>query len=121
LSASAKLILPCQAIIIIPSFDPLGIERGIDNIAQPRWRMPGIPITCNPMTQTPNARRVERRREKLRAQGLRPVQIWVPDTRHPGFAEEARRQGKLVGASYSEDELEFWERIAEEDLADAWR
>ena len=26
----------------------------------------------------------------IRAVGLRPIQIWVPDTRHPGFAEEAR-------------------------------
>jgi hypothetical protein len=73
------------------------------------------------MTQTPNARRVERRREKLRAQGMRPIQIWVPDTRAPGFAEEAQRQGNLVGASYDDDVLDFWERVVEEDLADAWR
>jgi hypothetical protein len=36
--------------------------------------------------------RVRKHRESLRARGLRPVQIWVPDTRKPGFAEEARRQ-----------------------------
>jgi hypothetical protein len=52
---------------------------------------------------------------------MRPIQIWVPDTRHPSFAEEAQRQGQLVGASYDAAELDFWERIAEEDLADAWR
>jgi len=73
------------------------------------------------MTKTPNARRVERHRDRLRAQGMRPIQIWVPDTRHPSFAEEAQRQGQLVGASYDDAELDFWERIAEEDLADAWR
>ena len=28
--------------------------------------------------------------------GLRPVQIWVPDTRRPDFAEECRRQSLLV-------------------------
>ncbi|MFY7961182.1 MAG: antitoxin MazE family protein [Elsteraceae bacterium] len=39
------------------------------------------------------------RREKLRAQGLRPIQIWVPDTRTPGFAEEARRQCLIANAS----------------------
>jgi mRNA interferase MazF len=38
------------------------------------------------------AERVRRRRDKLRAAGLRPVQIWVPDTSAPGFAEECRRQ-----------------------------
>jgi len=31
-------------------------------------------------------------RERLRAQGLRPVQIWVPDTRSKALAEEVRRQ-----------------------------
>jgi len=43
--------------------------------------------------------RVQKRRDALRAAGLRPVQIWVPDTRAPGFAEEARRQSALVGAA----------------------
>ncbi|MDE0696307.1 MAG: antitoxin MazE family protein [Boseongicola sp.] len=28
--------------------------------------------------------------------GLRPVQIWVPDTRRPGFAAECRRQARLA-------------------------
>lgn len=42
------------------------------------------------------SQRVQRRRDKLRAAGLRPVQIWVPDTRAPGFAEECARQSRLV-------------------------
>ena len=40
--------------------------------------------------------RAQRRHHKLRASGLRPLQIWVPDTRAPGFAEECARQAKLV-------------------------
>jgi hypothetical protein len=48
--------------------------------------------------------RVRKRRAALRQAGLRPVQIWVPDTRRPGFAEECRRQSRLA---------------AEADLADA--
>ncbi len=47
--------------------------------------------------------RVQKRREALRAAGLRPVQIWVPDTRAPGFAEEYRRQFELVAAADRED------------------
>lgn len=43
--------------------------------------------------------RVQKRREALRAAGLRPVQIWVPDTRRPGFAAECRRQAALIAAS----------------------
>lgn len=45
---------------------------------------------------TPVAERVQKRRNALRMAGLRPIQIWVPDTRRPGFAEECRRQSKLA-------------------------
>lgn len=40
--------------------------------------------------------RVQRRRDALRAAGLRPVQIWLPDTRRPGFTDECRRQSRNV-------------------------
>jgi hypothetical protein len=40
--------------------------------------------------------RVQRHRDALRRAGLRPVQIWVPDTRRPDFAEECRRQSRLA-------------------------
>ena len=42
------------------------------------------------------AERVARRRAKLREAGLRPVQLWVQDTRNPEFAEECRRQARLI-------------------------
>lgn len=48
---------------------------------------------------TPISERVQKRRDALRAAGLRPVQIWVPDTRRPGFAAECRRQAALVAAA----------------------
>ena len=32
----------------------------------------------------------------MRQAGLRPVQMWLPDTRRPGFAQECRRQGKVA-------------------------
>ena len=44
----------------------------------------------------PVTERVRKRRAALRAAGLRPVQIWVPDARKPGFAEECRRQSRIV-------------------------
>lgn len=43
--------------------------------------------------------RVRRHREGLRAAGLRPVQLWVPDTRCLGFKKECRRQSRLVAKS----------------------
>lgn len=42
---------------------------------------------------------IRKRRDALRAAGLRPVEIWVPDTRQPGFAEECRRQSMIVAAA----------------------
>lgn len=45
------------------------------------------------------AARVQKHRAGLRASGLRPVQIWVPDTRRPDFAAKCRRQARLVAAA----------------------
>ena len=38
-------------------------------------------------------------RERLRKQGLRPIQIWVPDVRSPTFEAEAHRQSLAVAQS----------------------
>jgi hypothetical protein len=43
--------------------------------------------------------KVREHRERLRSQGLRPVQIWVPDVRAPSFRSEAHRQSLAVAAS----------------------
>jgi hypothetical protein len=51
----------------------------------------------------PISLRVRKRRDALRAAGLRPVQIWVPDTRRPGFAEECRRQSRIVAEADAHD------------------
>ena len=40
--------------------------------------------------------RVQKHRDALRMAGLRPVQIWVPDTRRPDFAAECQRQSRLA-------------------------
>ena len=47
--------------------------------------------------------RVQKRRDALRMAGLRPVQIWVPDTRRAGFADECRRQSLLAVESDKAD------------------
>lgn len=54
------------------------------------------------------AERVRRHRDGLRAAGLRPVQIWVPDTRRPGFAEECRRQSLSLRDDPHEQEALDW-------------
>jgi hypothetical protein len=68
---------------------------------------------------TPVAQRVRKRREALRAAGLRPVQIWVPDTSRPGFADECRRQSLLVAeADATNRELNAFLDAALTDLDD---
>lgn len=54
------------------------------------------------------AQRVQRHRARLRASGLRPVQIWVPDTRRPGFADECRRQSRRLRDDRHEGEMLVW-------------
>ena len=59
--------------------------------------------------------RVSAYRARMRAQGLRPVQIWVPDVRSPDFAAEAHRQSELVGAAdRASDDMDFVEAISED-------
>ncbi|WP_420444535.1 antitoxin MazE family protein [Candidatus Poriferisodalis sp.] len=53
---------------------------------------------------SPIAARVSKHRKRMRRQGLRPVQVWVADTRRPGFAAEARRQSAAVARSPHEAE-----------------
>jgi hypothetical protein len=43
--------------------------------------------------------KVRLHRERLRAQGLRPVQIWVPDVRARSFISAARNQSKAIADS----------------------
>ena len=47
----------------------------------------------------PSRMKVREHRERLRRQGLRPIQIWVPDVRAPAFRAEAHRQSLAVAAS----------------------
>ncbi|MGD1016359.1 MAG: antitoxin MazE family protein [Roseiarcus sp.] len=67
------------------------------------------------------AARVRKRRAALRQAGLRPVQIWVPDTRRPGFAEECRRQSRLAAeADLADSDLGEFLNAALADV-DSWR
>lgn len=67
--------------------------------ASPKDRVPAPEVrVAKPVTA-----RVEKRRDAMRKAGLRPVQIWVPDTRRPGFAEECRRQCRLAAQADVKD------------------
>jgi hypothetical protein len=60
--------------------------------------------------------KVRAHRERLRKQGLRPIQIWVPDVRSPSFKSEARRQSRLVARSEKEREDQaFVDAVSDRD------
>lgn len=64
--------------------------------------------------------RVRKRRDALRAAGLRPVQIWVPDVRLEGFAEVCRRQARAVAEAEARDgDLDRFLEAALDDLGEA--
>jgi hypothetical protein len=50
--------------------------------------------------------RVSEHRRRMREQGFRPIQVWVPDTRATGFRDEAHRQASVVAAAdaHSDDQ-----------------
>ena len=68
------------------------------------------------MTTTHVNLRVKKYRDTMRMAGLRPIQIWVPDTRRPDFADEYRRQSRLVAQADSADT--DMQKFMDETLAD---
>jgi hypothetical protein len=67
---------------------------------------------------TSSRQKVREHRARLRAQGLRPIQIWVPDVRTPEFQAEAHRQSLAVSTSPHEaDDQAFIDSISDWDEA----
>ena len=58
--------------------------------------------------------RVRKHGKSLKHAGLRPIQIWVPDTRNPSFPEECRRQSQNIANDPHEKESVDWlEQVAD--------
>ncbi len=59
---------------------------------------------------------VQRYRDRMRRSGLRPVQLWLPDTRARGFAEECRRQSLAAAKNRRvENDVLRWIEAARDD------
>lgn len=72
------------------------------------------------MAMAPSAKpsrvKVREYRERLRGQGLRPIQIWVPDVQSPAFRTEAHRQSAAVAASaHAPEDQAFIDAVTEWD------
>ncbi|MBS1098646.1 antitoxin MazE family protein [Gluconobacter sphaericus] len=52
---------------------------------------------------TPVAIRIQKYRDTLRKAGLRLIQIWMTDTRTPGFDAKCQRQERLVAEAEQHD------------------
>jgi hypothetical protein len=54
-------------------------------------------------------------RDRMRAAGLKPVQIWVPDPNAPGFAAKCRKQARAIakGDKAGKEALDFIESAYE--------
>jgi Protein of unknown function (DUF3018) len=64
--------------------------------------------TARQTTVNSSRDKVRAYRKRMRAKGLRLVQMWLPDTRTPEFAAEARRQSHLANASAYASEDQAW-------------
>ncbi len=57
----------------------------------------------------PAIKRMKDYRARLRAAGLRPVTLWLPDTKSPAFQAEMRRQSRALAAhDLAGDEMLKW-------------
>jgi len=62
--------------------------------------------------------RVRKHREQLRAAGLRPVQLWLPDTSSENFRRKCERESLSLTNDPLEDETLAW--IADVADTDGW-
>lgn len=61
----------------------------------------------------PTKAKVQQYRDRLHAQGLRPIQIWVPDVRASSFQAEAHRQSLAVAtAPHAADDQAFIDEVS---------
>jgi len=71
-------------------------------------------VLSQELRRAANRRKVQEHRQRLRAQGMRPIQIWVPDVHAAQFADEARRQSLLVAQTPEEvDTQAFIDSVVE--------
>jgi len=62
---------------------------------------------------------IQRYRKRQKQRGLRMLQIWVPDTRIPGFAEEAERQS-IVACSNTDLENSIMDWVEHASDTEGW-
>jgi len=70
------------------------------------------------LSSTSSPERTRRYRERMRQQGLRRIELWVPDVDSPEFIAEARRQSRIIAETpFAEEDQAFIDAISE----DLWK
>ena len=72
-----------------------------------------------PPTRPTTTERVRKHRAALRAAGLKPVQLWLPDTRSASFQKQCAYESLLVAGDPLEAEI--LSQIAEVADTTGWR
>jgi hypothetical protein len=70
-----------------------------------------------------NSQTVREHRARLRGQGLRPVQLWLPDARTAAFAEQAAHDMRALAEPPPEGEslLDAFENTIAADFDAEWK
>lgn len=69
-----------------------------------------------PQVNPSSREKVRSHRARLRAQGLRPVQVWVPDVRAKSFITAARKQSRAIAKSeYERADQGFIDNVSTDD------
>ena len=98
----------------------VGRRRSFDAGLGTRWPYLGIHVILHVMTKATAVREsVQRYRQRMQRAGFRLIQLWVPDTRAEGFAEECRRQSRAAARNKrAEDEVTTW--IEANETPEGW-
>jgi hypothetical protein len=72
----------------------------LDFLLMPRTRKKVRPKTAR--------ERMQARRDRLRRQGLRPVQHWVPDLREPRVRQAIRKEVAILAEHQGNDAIDEW-------------
>ena len=63
-----------------------------------------------------SAHKMRQYRDRLKAAGLRPIQLWVPDIRSPKIIDEVRKQSIRVSSDSQEPRImDFVESVMDHD------
>lgn len=105
------------ALMTAPKFGPIAIGKLISAVSCDRLHvtqlLPKAGRLMGARKRSNSSRdKVRAHRSRLRRQGLRPIQIWVPDLRSPAFVEEAHRQSLAVARSpHAREDQDFIDAI----------